>query len=98
MSGEVGGGGERCVAEWCCGDAPAHVLSYFPPTWHSLTHSPTCRGHAQVLTVQCPPGAMPGQQIPVQVPPPQMQAGPMGAPPVVRVRVRLGLGLGLGLP
>ena len=28
----------------------------------------------QVLTVQCPPGAMPGQQIPVQVPPPQMQA------------------------
>ena len=52
----------------------------------------------QVLTVQCPPGAMPGQQIPVQVPPPQMQAGPMGAPPVVRVTVSLGLGLGLGLP
>ena len=75
-SGEVGSGVRGGVVLW-----RRHVLTYFPPTWHSPIHSPTCHGYAQVLTVQCPPGAMPGQQIPVQVPPPQMQAGPMGAPP-----------------
>ena len=44
--------------------------------------------NGQVLTVQCPPGAMPGQQIPVQVPPPQMQ----GAPPVIQGTVVGGQG------
>merc|ERR1719424_976603 len=32
--------------------------------------------NGQVLTIHCPPGVMAGQQIPVQMPPPQMQMQP----------------------
>merc|ERR1719424_2716590 len=62
--------------------------------------------NGQVLTIHCPPGVMAGQQIPVQVPPPQMQMQPpqqmqqmqkqmqqmQGGPPVVMGAVVAGQG------